>query len=121
MSCPGEDSTATTSPTFKVKVFTLLKNSLREFLKRISTTSQGAWPSGKLIFPSQSNTFNLLQPPPVPHDPLLLQPAGIPPFLSCPVEQLPHAISLYIIVCYPQCNRRAKNVYYYYFSSKRVV
>jgi hypothetical protein len=44
------------------------------------------------MLPSQSNTFNLLQLLPVPQDPLLLHPAGIPPFLSCPVEQLPHAI-----------------------------
>jgi NADP-dependent 3-hydroxy acid dehydrogenase YdfG len=51
------------------------------------------------MFPSQSNTFNLLQPPPVPHDPLLLHPAGIPPFLSCPVEQLPHAI----VYIFSQC------------------
>jgi hypothetical protein len=48
------------------------------------------------MLPSQSNTFNLLQLPPVPHDPLLLQPFGIPVELLFPLpeEQLVHDISL---------------------------
>jgi hypothetical protein len=57
-------------------------------------TVKGAWPVGKLMLESQSKTVNLLQLS-VPQVPLFLQPFGEPP---SEVEQLVHAIILYIVL-----------------------
>jgi hypothetical protein len=57
-------------------------------------TVKGACPVGKLILESQSKTVNLLQLS-VPQVPLFLQPFGDPP---SEVEQLVHAIILYIVL-----------------------
>ncbi len=46
------------------------------------------------MFPNQSKTLSLLQPP-VPQEPLLLQPAGTP---LDPVPQLLHPMSVYLSV-----------------------
>src|SRR5690554_2320402 len=96
---PGLASTTTASPGFKKTDVPFLKNSLRPFLKRISTYSNGATLPGSSIFPSQSKTSSLPHPPEE-QVPLFLQPAGIPPF---PFVQLSHPISFYFLVKIKNC------------------
>src|ERR1051326_1575141 len=77
ISWPGVPSTAITSPCVSGRLFTFLKNSLRLFLKRTSTTSKAGCPPGSSILASQSNMLSLLHPP-EPQAPLLRQPLGKP-------------------------------------------
>src|SRR5262245_47495281 len=90
---PFGTSTTTASPVVKFSFSTFRKNSFRPFLKRTSSMLNLS-SAGMSMLESQSNMFILLQPP-VPHAPLLLQPAVLP-FLSF-VDPHEHPIVSYVL------------------------
>ena len=92
---PVVDSIMTASPVCNSNLFTLRKYSLRPPLNLTSTTWK-RWNCGTSRSESQSKTFILLQPP-VPHPPLLWQPATSPVALLDPHDPVEH--DLHAILC----------------------